>query len=155
MSSGTYSQLHIQLVFAVKGRQNLIQESFREDLQKYITGIIQERNNKVLAIYCMPDHTHILVGKRPNQSESDLVRDIKRSSSSLISEKRWVPGRFAWQEGYGAFSYSRSHVDAVINYIRNQPEHHRKRTFREEYIDFLEKFEIEYDPKYLFEWIED
>jgi putative transposase len=155
MIPGTFTQLHIQFVFAVQGRQNLIQSHFREELEKYITGIIQERKHKVLAIYCMPDHIHILVGKRPNQSESDLVREIKVSSSGLITERKWVDGRFSWQEGYGAFSYSKSHVENVISYIRNQPLHHRKKTFKEEYIEFLEKFEIEFDQRYLFNWIAD
>ena len=150
----TYSQIYIQIVFAVKGRQNLIAKQNREELHKYITGIVRNREQKMLSIFCMPDHTHILVGLTPSISISDLVRDIKTGSSKYISDCGWVNGKFNWQEGFGAFSYSRSQIDNVIKYILNQEEHHKKTTFREEYLDFLKKFEIEYDEKYLFEWIE-
>ncbi len=152
--ANTYSQIHIQIIFAVKGREQLIKEEHREELQKYITGIITNKNQKLLAIYCMPDHTHIFMGVRPNIAISDLVRDIKANSSSYINENNLIKGTFSWQEGYGAFSYAKSQVDAVVKYILNQAEHHKKRTFREEYIDFLQKFEVQYDEKYLFEWIE-
>ena len=108
----------------------------------------------MLAVFCMPDHTHLLVGLKPPMAISDLVRDVKAGSSNFINEKKWMQGHFNWQEGFGAFSYSRSQIDTVIKYILNQEEHHRKQTFREEYIDFLKKFEIEYNEKYLFEWIE-
>jgi len=151
----TYTQLYIQIVFAVKGRQNLISESNREELQKFITGIVQNREQKLLSIFAMPDHVHILVGMKPNMAISDLVRDIKAGSSKFINDSKWINGKFNWQEGYGAFSYSKSHLDAVVNYINNQREHHKVKTFKEEYIDFLHKFEIEYDEKYLFEWIEE
>lgn len=150
----TYSQIYIQIVFAVKGRQNLIPAKNREELHKYITGIVQNREQKMLSVFCMPDHTHILVGLKPSISISDLVRDIKSGSSKCITEKGWVKGKFNWQEGFGAFSYSRSQIDSVIKYILNQESHHKRRTFREEYIDLLTKFEIEYDERYLFEWIE-
>jgi putative transposase len=152
--ANTYSQIHIQIIFAVKGREQLIKEGHREGLQKYITGIITNKNQKLLAIYCMPDHTHIFMGLRPNIAISDLVRDIKANSSSYITENDLTKSAFSWQEGYGVFSYSKSQVDAVVKYVLNQAEHHKKRTFREEYIDFLQKFEIEYDEKYLFEWVE-
>lgn len=151
----TYTQLYIQIVFAVKGRQNLISENNREELQKFITGIVQNREQKLLSIFAMPDHVHILVGMKPNMAISDLVRDIKAGSSKFINDSKWINGKFNWQEGYGAFSYSKSHLDAVVNYINNQREHHKVKTFKEEYIDFLHKFEIEYDEKYLFEWIEE
>ena len=151
----TYTQLYIQIVFAVKGRQNLISENNREELQKFITGIVQNREQKLLSIFAMPDHVHILVGMKPNMAISDLVRDIKAGSSKFINDSKWINGKFNWQEGYGAFSYSKSHLDAVVNYINNQREHHKVKTFKEEYVDFLHKFEIEYDEKYLFEWIED
>ena len=151
--ANTYSQIHVQIVFAVKGRENLIKEQNREELQKYITGIINNKNQKTLAIYCMPDHTHILVGMKPNIAISDLVRDIKANSSSFITDNKWV-NKFNWQEGFGVFSYSKSQLDLVVKYILNQAEHHKKRTFREEYLDFLQKFEIDYDEKYLFEWID-
>ena len=152
--ANTYSQIHIQIIFTVKGREQLIKEEHREELQKYITGIITNKNQKLLAIYCMPDHTHIFMGVRPNIAISDLVRGIKANSSSYITENNLTKKIFSWQEGYGVFSYSKSQVDAVVKYILNQAEHHKKRTFREEYIDFLQKFEIEYDEKYLFDWIE-
>ena len=151
--ANTYSQIHVQIVFAVKGRENLIKEQNREELQKYITGIINNKNQKTLAIYCMPDHTHILVGMKPNIAISDLVRDIKANSSSFITDNKWV-NKFNWQEGFGVFSYSKSQLDLVVKYILNQAEHHKKRTFREEYLDFLQRFEIDYDEKYLFEWID-
>ena len=150
----TYSQIYIQIVFAVKGRENLISKNNREELHKYITGIIQKREQKLLSIFCMPNHTHILVGLKPSISVSDLVRDIKAGSSKFINDSKWIKGKFNWQEGFGAFSYSRSHIDNVVKYILNQEEHHNKKTFKEEYLDFLEKFEIEYDQKYVFDWIE-
>ncbi|MFN8397135.1 MAG: IS200/IS605 family transposase [Bacteroidia bacterium] len=131
--AGTSTQLHIHFVFAVKYRRNLIREDFRDELEKYITGIAQNRKHKMLAIYCMPDHAHIFVGKHPNQSESDLVRDIKSNSSAFIRESGWAK-EFAWQHGYGAFSHSHSQVQTVINYIRNQPTHHKKESFKKEFI---------------------
>ncbi len=150
----TYSQIYIQIVFAVKGRENLISKIHREELHKYITGIVQNRGQKMLSIFCMPDHVHLLVGLNPSISISDLVRDIKAGSSNFINQQHWVKGKFNWQEGFGAFSYSKSQIDTVIKYILSQEEHHKKTTFREEYFDFLEKIEIDYDEKYLFEWIE-
>lgn len=152
--ANTYSQIYIQIVFAVKGRKNLIAKENREELHKFITGIVSNREQKLLAIFAMPDHVHILVGMKPNIALSDLVRDIKAGSSKFINDSKWINGKFNWQEGYGAFSYSKSHLDNVIKYILNQEEHHKKQTFKEEYLSFLEKFEIEYDAKYLFEWIE-
>ena len=150
----TYSQIYIQIVFAVKGRQNLIPNQKKEELQKFISGIIQNREQKLLSIFCMPDHTHLLIGLKPSISISDLVRDIKAGSSKFINDNRLVKGKFNWQEGFGAFSYSKSQINYVINYIQNQEKHHKKKTFKEEYIDFLKKFEINYDEKYLFEWID-
>ena len=150
----TYSQIYIQIVFAVQGRQNLIPKQRRQELHKYITGIVQNREQKMLSVFCMPDHTHLLVGLKPSIAISDLVRDIKAGSSKFISDNNWVTGKFNWQEGFGAFSYSKSQIDTVIRYILKQEEHHKERTFKEEYLDFLKKFEIEYDEKYLFEWIE-
>ena len=155
--ANTYSQIYIHYVFVVKGRDNLIKESFREELQKYMTGIIKNNQNLCIAIYCMPDHTHILVGLNPSQSVSDLARDLKANSSKWINEKEFLKNKFGWQIGFGAFSYAQSQVQRVINYINNQPAHHRKTTFREEYIDFLSKFKIDYKEEYLFEfpdWIE-
>lgn len=148
--ANTYSQIHLQFVFAVKHRHSLILNNWKQELYAYIAGIIQNQDHKLLAINGMPDHIHIFIGMRPNQSVSDLLQDIKRNSSLWINQKKLVNGKFEWQEGYGAFSYSKSHVKQVIEYIENQEAHHRKLTFREEYLDFLIKFEVEYDERYVF-----
>ena len=148
--ANTYSQIYIQVVFAVEARQCLIRTEFKEELQKYMTGIITERKQKLLAIHCMPDHTHLLVGMRPNVALSDLVRDIKNGSSNFISGKRWVLGRFTWQEGFGAFSYGHSQISTVIRYIQNQQQHHERRSFRHEYLQFLKKFEVQHDDRFVF-----
>lgn len=150
----TYTQLYIQIIFAVKGRENLISKHNREELHKYITGIIKNREQKLLSVFCLPDHTHILVGIKPSVSISDLVRDIKAGSSGFINQRKWVRGKFNWQEGFGAFSYSRNQIDVVIKYILNQEEHHRKKSFKEEYIELLKEFAVEYNEKYLFDWEE-
>ncbi len=150
----TYSQIYVQIVFAVKGRQSLVPTKHREELHKFITGIIQNRQQKLLSIFCMPDHAHILIGLLPSVAISDLVRDIKAGSSKFINDNGWLEEKFNWQEGFGAFSYSKSQIDIVIKYILNQEVHHKRKTFKEEYIDFLQKFEISYDDKYLFDWIE-
>ena len=149
----TYTQLYIQIVFAVKGSQNLIAKQNREELHKFITGIVQKREQKMLSIFAMPDHIHLLLGIKPNITVSELVRDIKSGSSKFINDNNWINGKFNWQEGFGAFSYSKSQLDGVIKYILNQEVHHKNQTFKEEYVDFLRKFEIEFDEKYLFEWI--
>ena len=148
--ANTYTQIHIHFVFAVKFRHGIIQCKWKEDLYKYITGIIQNNNHKLLAINGMPDHIHILLGLRPAQSISDLMKDVKQSSSKWINDNKLTSGHFEWQEGYGAFSYSKSQINQVINYIQNQEIHHKKKTFKEEYLDFLEKFEIDYDEKFIF-----
>lgn len=150
----TYSQIYIQIVFAVQGRECFIKESFREELQKYITGIVTKNKQKLYAIYCMPDHTHLLVSMKPDLSVSELTRDIKANSSSFIKDKKWGNSLFRWQEGFGAFSYSKSQSQDVVNYILKQPQHHRKITFKEEYMKFLKKYEIEYNEKYLFEFFD-
>src|SRR5690606_33020192 len=150
----TYTQLYVQIVFAVKGRQNLIPKGKKNELHKYITGIVTNRDQKLLAIHCMPDHIHLLVGLKPTASVSDLVRDIKSGSSTFISAQGWVGRRFNWQEGYGAFSYGHSQLDRVIKYINNQENHHKHRNFQEEYLDFLRKFNVNFDEQYLFDWIE-
>lgn len=149
-SNGTYTQIHIQFVFAVKYRAALIHKKWQDELFKYITGIIQNNDHKLLAINGMPDHIHILAGVRPVQSISSLVNDIKSNSSKFINEKKFLPVRFEWQKGYGAFSYGKSQVDNVVRYIINQEKHHLKKSFKREYIEFLEKFEIEYKTEYLF-----
>lgn len=150
----TFSQIYIQIVFAVKNREALIASSWEEELYKYITGIVQNKGQKMLAINGMPNHIHILIGLKPSCCLSDLVREIKKSSNSFIKEKEFSKYKFEWQEGFGAFSYSHSSLDNVIGYINNQKQHHKKRSFKEEYIDFLEKFNIEFKDEYLFEWIE-
>lgn len=150
----TFYQIYIQVVFAVKGRNSLIAQSWEEELYKYITGIITNKGQKLIAINGMPDHIHILIGMKPSCCLSDLVREIKKSSNAFINEKKFSKFKFEWQEGYGAFSYSHSSLDNVIAYIQNQKEHHKKKSFREEYIDFLKKFEVEYKDEYLFNWIE-
>lgn len=149
---GTFSQIYIQIVFAVKGRENLIDSNWGTDLHKYIAGIIKGKNQKSIIVNGMPDHIHVFAGLRPSMAIADLVRDIKNNSSNFINDHKFIKGKFSWQEGYGAFSYSHSHIDKVYNYILNQQEHHKKKTFREEYIGFLKKFEVEYNEKYLFEW---
>ena len=148
--ANTYTQIHVQFVFAVKFRNGLIHASFKEELYQYISGIIKANNHKLLAINGMPDHLHIFIGMRPTQSISDLLQDIKGSSSKWINEKKFLKVKFEWQEGYGAFSYSKSHVKNVIDYIQNQENHHKKESFIEEYLKFLEVFEIEYDERYIF-----
>lgn len=150
----TFSQIYIQVVFAVRGRNSLIAQSWEEELYKYITGIITNKGQKLIAINGMPDHIHLLIGMKPSCCLSDLVREIKKASNSFINEKKFSKFKFEWQEGYGAFSYSHSSLNDVIAYIQNQKEHHKKKSFREEYIDFLKKFEVEYKDEYLFNWIE-
>lgn len=146
----SYTQIHLQFVFAVKYRQALIHRSWKAELYKYITGIIQNNGHKLLAINGVSDHIHILVGMRPTQSVADLLKDIKANSSKWINEQRFTPKKFEWQAGYGAFSYSKSHVPNVIAYIERQEEHHMKQSLREEYLAFLEEFEIDYKREYIF-----
>jgi len=150
--SGTFSQLYIQYVFAVKGRQNLIQSSFEKEVYSYIAGIIRNKGQKPLAVNGMPDHIHVLVGLKPVMKISDLIRDIKNNSTNFINEKGWLKQKFSWQEGYGVFSYSESNYGKVIEYIKNQKQHHEKRSFRQEYTVLLKKFHIQFDEKYLFEF---
>ena len=149
---GTFSQIYIQIVFAVKGRENLIGKEWKESLYKYISGIITAKNQKSIIVNGASDHLHIFVGLRPSMAISDLVRDVKNNSSNWINEKKLVKGKFAWQEGFGAFSYSHSQIGNLYAYILNQEAHHRKKTFKEEYMEFLQKFDIEFDDKYLFEF---
>lgn len=152
--AGTYSQVYIHIVFSVKGRENLLDKNLREEVFKYISGIIKEKGHKSIIINGYTDHVHCFVGLKPSVSISDFVRDIKNNSSKFINEKKYLKGKFSWQEGYGVFSYSHSHIKRVYDYILNQEEHHRKKSFKEEYLALLDKFEIEYKPEYLFEWIE-
>ncbi len=150
----TFSQIYIQVVFAVKGRNSLIHSSWEEELYKYITGIIRNKEQKLLAINGMPDHIHFFICMKPTCCLSDLVREIKKSSNEFIKEKKLCKFKFQWQEGYGAFSYSHSSLDNVIDYINNQKTHHKKQSFIDEYKEFLTAFEIEYKDEYLFELIE-
>ena len=151
----TFSQIYIQVVFAVKGRQNLIGKSWKEELNKYISGIITNKGQKSIIVNGMPDHIHLFIGLKPSMTISDLVRDIKNNSSNFINKNQFVKGKFEWQESFAAFSYSHSHIEQVYNYILNQEQHHHKKTFKEEYIELLQKFEIEYDEKHLFDWIQE
>mgnify|MGYP003543514156 FL=1 len=149
---GTFTQLYIQVIFAVKGRENLIANSWKTELHKYIAGIINGKNQKSIIVNGMPDHIHAFIGLKPAMAISDLVRDIKNNASNFVNDHNFVNGKFSWQSGYGAFSYSHSQIGNVYNYILNQEKHHKKKTFKEEYLEFLEKFEVEYDEKYLFDW---
>lgn len=146
----TYTQIHLQLVFAVKHRAAVIAPTWKYDLYAYLTGIIQNHNHKLIAIKGTPDHVYILIGMRPTQSLSELMQQLKQSSSKWINEKRLTRGRFAWQEGYGAFSYGKSQLPALIQYIENQEQHHQTRTFLDEYRHFLDIFGIDYEEQYLF-----
>ncbi len=148
----TYTQIYIQAVFAVEGRQNLIRRENKEELHKYITGIVQNQRHKLIAINSMPDHLHILIGMKPSMALSDLIQEVKADSTNFINRKRWVAGRFNWQEGYGAFSYGHSQLGTIIRYIQNQEKHHARKTFREEYFAFLKKFEVAHDERYVFEF---
>lgn len=150
--AGTFSQVYIQYVFAVKGRGNLIKTAFQEELYKYIAGIVTKKGQKTLAVNGMPDHLHVLVGLKPAMRISDLIRDIKNNSSNFINDKGWLKQKFSWQEGYGVFSYSESNYGDVIDYIKDQKKHHEKRTFRQEYLLLLKKFNIPFEEKYLFDF---
>ena len=153
--AGTCGQFYVHLIFTPKNRANIIKEHFREELQMYMTGIIQGKKHKVLAIYCMPDHVHVLIGLKPYMALSDLVQILKKESTNFIKDKNWVKGNFSWQEGYGYFSHSHSELDKVIKYIRNQKEHHAKTSFKEEYLEILRKCDVDFKEEYLFEWIMD
>jgi len=152
--ASTFSQIYIQYVFAVKGRENLLQKPWRDEVFKYMAGIIQGKNQKPIIVNGVADHVHVFVGLRPAMSISDLVRDIKNNSSNFINDHKFVKGKFSWQEGYGAFSYAHSQLNEVYQYIINQEEHHHKKSFKEEYLNFLQKFDIKYDERYLFDWME-
>ncbi|WP_201984712.1 IS200/IS605 family transposase [Hymenobacter rubidus] len=153
--ANTYTQIHLHIVFAVRGRASLIPVAHAETLYRYMTGIITQQGQKLLVINGMPDHLHILIGLRPDKALSDLIRVVKASSSKFINEQKWLPGKFAWQEGFGAFSYGASQLPAVINYIEQQQAHHAKRTFAQEYELLLQHFGIEYNPAYVFMPVDD
>ena len=148
--ANTYTQLYFHIVFAVKGRKNHISKKWKDELYKYITGIVTNKNQKLMIINGMPDHIHILIGTKPNCTLSDLVRDIKANSSKWINQKQLIKGKFEWQTGFGAFTVNQSGVNNVVDYIKNQEKHHRKKSFREEYIDSLNAYEIDFNSEYIF-----
>jgi len=154
MKPGVFTQLYIHIIFAVKYRNRLLKEEYRPEIFKYMSGIATNMKHKSIIINGVSDHVHVFLGFNPAVSISDTVYELKRSTSLFINGKKWFRQEFNWQEGYGAFSYSRSHLENVYNYVKNQEQHHRKQTFRDEYTEFLEKFEIEYDKKYLFEFFD-
>ena len=150
----TFSQIYIQVVFAVTGRMSLITKDYKEELHKYITGIVRNKGQKLISINGISDHLHILIGLRPAMALADLVRDVKSDSSDWVNRKKLSRGKFAWQEGYGAFSYGHSQLDMIIRYIQNQERHHKRRSFKDEYLTLLKKFEIEFKEEYVFKFIE-
>jgi len=152
--ANTFSQIYIQTVFAVSNRQSLIKPEFKEELYKYITGVVTNQGQKLISINGMIDHIHILIGLRPAMALADLVQEIKADSTNFINKKRWVRGRFSWQEGYGAFSYGHSQLNTIIRYIQNQEKHHQRRSFKNEYLTLLRKFDIAFEDKYVFDFIE-
>ena len=152
--ANTYTQLYIQFIFAVQNRQSAISENWQTNLYKYMTGIIEQQEHKLFAINGISDHVHILISMNPKQAPSDLMFHVKRSSSLWINENKLCPGKFAWQEGFGAFSYGKSQISTIIQYIENQQLHHRKQTFIKEYVGFLKAFEIEYDERYIYKPID-
>ncbi|MBC8375564.1 MAG: IS200/IS605 family transposase [FCB group bacterium] len=153
--AGTYSQLYIQIVFAVNGRKNMLHKPWRSELFKYMAGIINGKGQKTIIVNGVSDHVHILIGLKPSMAISDLVRDVKNNSTNFINSQKITRGKFSWQAGYGAFSYGKSQLNHVYGYVLNQEKHHSKTSFREEYHEFLRKYEIEHDDKYLFQWIEE
>jgi putative transposase len=152
--ANTYTQLYIHYIFAVQNRISLINNKWKEQLYKYINGIIIQQGHKPFAINGMPDHIHVLVSMSPKQAPSDLMFDVKRSSTLWINEHKFVSGKFSWQEGFGAFSYGKSQIPTIVNYIENQEKHHKKQTFYEEYLDFLKLYEVEFDERYVLKPVE-
>jgi len=149
--ANTYTQIYIHVVIVVRNRQCLIPIDKKVILYNYMTGVIQNKKHKLIRINGISNHIHILIGLNPAEALSDLMKEVKRCSTNFINEKKWIRHKFAWQEGFGGFSYSRSQLDNVIRYIDNQEKHHKKKTFRKEYIEMLEKFEVEFDDRYIFQ----
>ena len=147
--ANTFTQIYLQFVFAVQDRISLIRSEWKDELYKYITGIVQKNSHKLIAINGTPNHLHVFVGYKPQQLIPDLLQDIKGGSSTWINKKGFIRDKFGWQAGYGTFSYSHSQIDSVVKYLMNQEEHHKKKTFREEYIEWLQRFNIEYDERYI------
>ena len=149
--ANTYTQLYFHLIFAVQGRANLISPKWKEELNKYITGIITNKGQKLIAINGMPDHLHLLIGMKPDCNLSDLLRDVKANSSKFVNDKNWIMGKFEWQKGFGAFTLGHSQLGTIINYIENQEDHHKTRTFREEYVEFLKLYNVDFKNEYIFD----
>lgn len=154
MKSGTYTQIYIHLVFAVKNREAVLVPSIQDEVFKFIAGTINSMGHKTLAVNGISNHVHCFLGLHPMQSISELAKEAKRSSSNFINEKKWMPGKFEWQTGYGGFSYSRSQIDNVITYVKNQKTHHQKHTFKDEYLNLLHNFEVEYNPDFIFNFFD-
>jgi REP element-mobilizing transposase RayT len=152
--ANTYTQLYAQIIFCPSGRQNLIQERFKDNVYKYITGIFRNKKQKLMIINGMPDHVHIFIGFSPDIALSALIGDVKSCTTNFINERKFTAGNFSWQSGFGAFTYSKSQVPNVISYIQKQASHHKRKSFKQEYLELLKKFEIDYNEKYLFEWYE-
>ncbi|NOU45893.1 MAG: IS200/IS605 family transposase [Bacteroidales bacterium] len=155
MKPGTFTQLYVQLVFAVKNREAILHKSIRNRIFEYMSGIITQMNHKSIIVNGVSNHVHIFIGLNPTKTISETVHDIKRSTSLFINDEKLCPYKFAWQDGYGGFTHSRSQIHDVYQYILNQEEHHKKQTFRDEYIQYLKKFEIEYDERFLFDFLDD
>jgi putative transposase len=149
--ANTYTQIYLHFVFAVQNRISLIQPQWKTELYKYMTGIVQNNKHKMIAINGTANHVHMFIGYKPHQLISELLQDVKGDSSRWINSKRFVYGKFNWQEGYGAFSYSNSQIDTVAKYIHNQEDHHRVKSFKEEYEELLKQFGVAYEEKYLLE----
>ena len=150
--AGSFTQIYIQAVFAVKGRANLLKKPWREDVFKYISGIINNKGHKPIIVNGVQDHVHIFFGLKPAMAISDLIRDVKNNSSNFINENKWLRGKFSWQAGYGAFSYGHTQIQNVYDYIKNQEQHHQERTFQDEYLEFLAKYGLSYEQRFLFDW---
>jgi len=155
MKPGSYTQMYVQLVFAVKYREALLTKDIRPIVFQYISGIITQMNHKSIIVNGVSDHIHIFIGLNPSKSISDTVHDIKRSSSLFINQEKLCKKRYAWQEGFGGFTYSRSHINNVYHYILRQEQHHVKTRFKDEYMEFLRKFEVDYDDRFLFKFFDD
>lgn len=150
--ANTFSQIYLQFVFAVRHRQSLIPKEHKEEFHKYITALVQNRKAKMIAVHSMPDHTHLFVRFSPSISISDFIKEIKVESNEFLNNQSWMKSKFNWQEGYGVVSYGHSQIDTVAKYVLNQEQHHKKKTFREEYLEFLDRFQIPFEEKYLFEF---
>ena len=152
--AGTYSQVYLQIIFAVQGRHALINPAWEVELYKYMSGIISAKRHKPIIVNGHRDHVHLFVGQKPYMSTSDLVKEVKTSSTRFINDRNFIQGKFSWQEGFGVFSYSQSDIDNVYKYVLNQHEHHRIKTFKEEYINFLNEFQVPFEERFLFDWLD-